>query len=114
TALTDDDIAEIASTATSVQLLIIAGRKGIGEAATDARVNRGDAAVMGKFGANAQARISHGGFVKLINAAKRDSSLTEIVASRTDLPDELKPFIGMLRRSSDAAQDSGQTAAAAG
>ena len=114
TALSDDDIAEIASTATSVQLLIIAGRKGIGEAATDALINRGDAEAMRKFVANEQARISHVGFVKLINAAKRDSSLTDIVASRADLPDELKPFIGMLRRSSDAVRGSGQTAAAAG
>ena len=30
--------------------------------------------------------------------ASCDGSLTEIVASRTDLPDELKPFIGMLRQ----------------
>jgi len=65
---------------------------------------------MRKFVVNDNARVSHIGFVKLINAAKRDGSLTEIVASRTDLPEELKPFIGMLRRSSEAAQASAQQA----
>jgi uncharacterized protein (DUF2336 family) len=113
-ALTDDDIAAVAATATSVQLLVIAGRSEIGESITDALITRGDADAMRKFVTNEHARISHIGFVKLINAAKRDCSLTEIVASRTDLPEELKPFIGMLRRSSDPAQADGQSAAAVG
>jgi uncharacterized protein (DUF2336 family) len=112
--LSDDDLVEIASTATSVQLMVIAGRSGIGETITDALLNRGGLDVMRRFVTNEHARVSHIGFVKLINAAKRDSSLTEIVASRADLPDELKPFIGMLRRSSETAQASGQSAAAAG
>jgi uncharacterized protein (DUF2336 family) len=113
-ALTDDDIAAIAATATSVQLLVIAGRNEIGEGVTDALIARGDCDAMRKFVRNEHARISHIGFVKLINAAKRDSSLTEIVASRADLPEELKPFIGMLRPSSEAAQSGGQSATAAG
>jgi uncharacterized protein (DUF2336 family) len=114
TVLADDDIAAIAATATSVQLLVIAGRNGIGESVTDALITRGDFDAMRKFVANEQARVSHIGFVKLINAAKRDGSLTELVASRADLPDELKPFIGMLRRSSDTAQAGEQSAVAAG
>jgi uncharacterized protein (DUF2336 family) len=113
-ALTDEDIAEVASTVTSVQLMVIAGRKEIGEPVTDALINRGDFDVMRRFVTNEHARISHIGFVKLINAAKRDGSLTELVASRADLPDELKPFIGMLRRASETAQAGGQSVAAAG
>jgi hypothetical protein len=84
------------------------------EKVTDALINRGDVDAMRKFVANGRARVSHVGFVKLINAAKRDNSLTEIVAGRTDLPDELKPFIAMLRRSSEPAQAGAPSAAAAG
>ena len=113
TVFTDDKLAEIIETVTSVQQLVIAGRDGIGEAVTDALINRGDIEVMRTFVTNEHARVSHIGFVKLINAAKRDGSLTEMVASRADLPDELKPFIGMLRRSSEAAQASAQAGAPA-
>ena len=102
-ALSEDDIATIAATASHNHLLVIASRDSIGEQVTDALINRGDVNAMLKFVPNEQARISHVGFVKLINAAKRESALTEIVASRADLPDELKPFIAMLRRSSEPA-----------
>jgi len=95
--LTDDDIAEIASTASPVHLMVIASRDEAGESITDALISRGDIEVLRKCVSNERARVSHVGFVKLINAAKRDGSLTDIVASRKDLPDELKPFIGMLR-----------------
>jgi len=114
TAFTDDDLAEVIETVTSVQQMVIAGRDGIGEAVTDALINRGDFEVMRRFVTNEHARVSHIGFVKLINAAKRDGSLTELVASRVDLPDELKPFIGMLRRSAETAQANAQVGAQAG
>jgi len=110
-ALTDEDIATVAATASYNHLLVIAGRDGIGESVTDALIDRGDAGAIRKFVANQQARVSHVGFVKLINAAKRDGSLGELIASRADLPDELKPFIGMLLSSSNSAQ-AGATAAA--
>jgi uncharacterized protein (DUF2336 family) len=114
-ALSEDEIAAIATTASHIHLQIIASRDSIGEKVTDALINRGDVDAMRKFVPNEQARISHVGFVKLINTAKREASLTEIVASRPDLPDELKPFIDMLRRSSEPAQaDAPATVAAAG
>ena len=113
-ALSEDEIAAIAATASHNHLQIIASRVSIGERVTDALINRGDVDAMRKFVPNEQARISHVGFVKLINAAKRENSLTEIVASRTDLPDELKPFIAMLRRSSEPAPAGASAAAAAG
>jgi len=96
-ALADDDIAEIASTASPAHLMAIANREEAGETITDALISRGDSEVLRKCVSNERARVSHVGFVKLINAAKRDGSLTDIVASRQDLPDELRPFIGMLR-----------------
>jgi uncharacterized protein (DUF2336 family) len=95
--LSDDDIAEIAVTATPPQLLAIANRAETSESITDALISRGDLEILRKCVANERARVSHVGFVKLINAAKRDSALTDMVASRQDLPVELKPFIGMLR-----------------
>jgi uncharacterized protein (DUF2336 family) len=95
--LSDDDIAEIAATATPAQLQAIANRPEPGESVTDALINRGDIEILRKCVSNERARVSHVGFVKLINAAKRDGSLTDMVASRQDLPAELKPFIGMLR-----------------
>jgi uncharacterized protein (DUF2336 family) len=113
-ALTDDEIAAIASAASHTHLLVIASRDTMDEKVTDALINRGDFEAMRKFAANAHARVSHVGFVKLINAAKRDNSLTEIVAGRTDLPDELKPFIAMLRRASEPAPAGTPSAAAAG
>ena len=96
-ALADNDIAEIAATASPVHLMVIAGRDEAGESITDALISRGDTEILRKCVANERARVSHVGFVKLINAAKRDSALTDIVACRKDLPDELKPFIAMLR-----------------
>jgi len=113
-ALSDDEIAAIASAASHTHLLFIASRDSIDEKITDALINRGDVDAMRKFVANEHARVSHVGFVKLINAAKRDNSLTEIVAGRTDLPDELKPFIAMLRRSSEPDEAGVSSAAAAG
>jgi uncharacterized protein (DUF2336 family) len=95
--LSDDDIAEIAATATPAQLQAIASRPEPGESVTDALINRGDIEILRKCVSNERARVSHVGFVKLINAAKRDGTLTDMVASRQDLPAELKPFIGMLR-----------------
>jgi uncharacterized protein (DUF2336 family) len=113
-ALRDEEIAAIAAAASHNHLLVIASRDSIDEKITDALINRGDIEAMRKFVANDRARVSHIGFVKLINAAKRDNSLTEIVACRTDLPDELKPFIAMLRRTSEPAQAGAPAAAAAG
>lgn len=112
-ALNDDEIATIAATASHNHLQVIASRNSISEKVTDALINRGDVEAMLKFVPNEQARISHIGFVKLINAAKRENALTEIVASRTDLPDELRPFIAMLRRSSEPAQTDAPAVAAA-
>ncbi|MBX9826261.1 MAG: DUF2336 domain-containing protein [Xanthobacteraceae bacterium] len=102
--LSDDDIAEIAATATPPQLMAIANRAESSESITDALISRGDIEILRKCVANERARVSHVGFVKLINAAKRDSALTDMVASRQDLPAELKPFIGMLRAQPAAKQ----------
>jgi uncharacterized protein (DUF2336 family) len=112
-ALSDSDLAQIASTSGPAHLLAIAGRDDISEQLTDILIGRGDIVVMRKFAVNERARVSHVGFVKLINAAKRDHELTEIIAARQDLPDELKPFIEMLRHGGNGAEAADQTTAAA-
>jgi len=109
-ALTDSDLAEIAPTATVAQLMVMASRPEASETLTDALINRGEIEVIRKCISNERARVSHVGFVKLINAAKRDGTLTDMVATHKDLPDELRPFIGMLR--SQAAAGGKQAATA--
>jgi len=103
TSLADSDLAAIAANATPAQLTAIASREEPGESVTDALIGRGDMEILRKCVSNQRARVSHVGFVKLINAAKRDGTLTDMVASRKDLPEELKPFIGMLRGQPGAA-----------
>ena len=92
-ALANDTIAEIAKTKSHDHLLAIASRKQIGEAVTDALIERDIPEILRKFVANDHARISHIGFAKLISAAKRDARLAQIAANRPDLPDELRPFL---------------------
>ncbi len=70
-AVSDEEIAAIASAASHTHLLVIASRDSIDEKVTDALINRGDVEAMRTFAANDRARVSHVGFVKLINAAKR-------------------------------------------
>ncbi len=75
------------------QLAAIAGRAQISESVTNVLVERGDAAVSRKVSANLGARISETGFVKLINKAKKDRELATAISSRSDLPEELVPFL---------------------
>ena len=54
---------------------------------------RGHAAVACKVTANPQARFFKPGFVKLINNAKTNKNLVELLAARTDIPPELEAFL---------------------
>jgi uncharacterized protein (DUF2336 family) len=56
--LSDDDIAEIAATATPAQLQAIANRPEPGESITDALINRGDIEILRKCVSNERARIA--------------------------------------------------------
>ena len=98
-ALMDKDIVDIAGAKGPDHLLAVAGRKQIGEAITDALIGRGIPdipEVLRRIVGNEHARISHVGFVKLLNAAKRDPQLAKMIASRGDMPAELEPFLKLI------------------
>ena len=91
--LTDEVLAEIAKTKSTRYLLMIAGRTRIGETVTDVLVDRGNADVARKVANNLGASLSELGFVKLIRRAEGDEELAAAVASRQDMPHELRPFL---------------------
>jgi uncharacterized protein (DUF2336 family) len=91
--LTDDALVEIAGTKSQKHLAAIARRAQINQIVTDVLVDRGNAEVACLVTANLGARLSEIGFVKLIKRAKADKALASAIASRTDIPSELEPFL---------------------
>ena len=91
--LSDDTLLDIAMTKWPNQLAAIAGREGLTETITDLLIDRGNADVMHKLIGNHSARISEVGFVRLIGQAKTDKTIAAAIATRTDLPLELTPFL---------------------
>lgn len=91
--LSDDTLLDIAMTKWPNQLAAVAGREGLTETITDLLIERGNADVMHKLISNHSARISEVGFVRLIGQAKTDKTIAAAIATRTDLPLELTPFL---------------------
>ena len=91
--LSDDTLVDIAMTKWPNQLAAVAGREGLTETITDLLIDRGNADVMHKLIGNHSARISEVGFVRLIGQAKTDKTIAAAIATRTDLPLELTPFL---------------------
>ena len=91
--LSDDTLVDIAMTKWPNQLAAVAGREGLTETITDLLIERGNADVMHKLISNHSARISEVGFVRLIGQAKTDKTIAAAIATRTDLPLELTPFL---------------------
>jgi uncharacterized protein (DUF2336 family) len=91
--LSDDTLVDIAMTKWPNQLAAVAGREGLTETITDLLIDRGNADVMHKLISNHSARISEVGFVRLIGQAKADKTIAAAIATRTDLPLELTPFL---------------------
>ncbi len=93
--LADDDIISICkSKEVSIGHLMALARRGVlGTTVTDALIARGGSEVMRKLVANEGAQFSHIGFVKLVSVAKNDGDLAKLIAGRSDLPDELRPFL---------------------
>lgn len=96
--LSDRTLVDIAGKKSQKHLAAIAGRMRISELVTDVLVDRGNADVSRKVTANQGARISEVGFVKLINRAKSDRDLATAISNRTDLPEELVPFLKLALR----------------
>ena len=93
--LTDDDLTGIAKNKSQRHLLAIAGRARINDVVTDVLVDRGDAKVRHKVIDNEGAHFSESGFARLVTAASVDKQLAAKVAKRTDVPEELQPFLQM-------------------
>jgi uncharacterized protein (DUF2336 family) len=91
--LTEEVLVEIAKTKGQYYLSAIAGRTCISEAVTDVLVDRGNSDVARKVANNQGACLSELGFVKLIRRAESDGELATAVASRNDMPQELRPFL---------------------
>jgi len=91
--LTDHDLVEIARHQSQAHLLAISGRSSLNTSVTDVLIERGNADVTCKMAANAGARFSEIGFVKVVHVARGNEALAIALASRSDVPDELQPFL---------------------
>jgi uncharacterized protein (DUF2336 family) len=89
----DKALVEIAITKSPAHIAAIAARPCIGEAVTDILIDQGNTEIVRSAIANAQARISEMGFVKLVNSVGCDKELATVISSRPDLPAELRPFL---------------------
>jgi uncharacterized protein (DUF2336 family) len=96
-ALADATLADIAMTKSQHHLLAIAGRKRIAEPISDALINHGNLAVALAVAGNMGARVSELGFARLIHLAKGHAALASALASRSDIPSELQPFLDLAR-----------------
>jgi uncharacterized protein (DUF2336 family) len=84
--LTDKDLIENINTKSQNHLQAITQRQSLSEPVTDALIERGNDRVVRLVVKNAGARISDGGFRKLIGKAANDEGLTRYVGARRDIP----------------------------
>lgn len=98
--LSDNDLIDIANTKTRAHLLAISARPQIGEAVTDALLQRGDRDVFRILAGNSGANFSERGFAALIRHAEVDEQLAEKVGLRLDVP--LRLFRELLLRATEA------------
>ena len=96
TAFTDRDLVGIAKTKGQGHLLAIAARQRVNDVVTDVLVERGNTAVLRKVTGNGGAKLSEDSFARLITEAKNDKPLAQLVKTREDIPEELKPFVSVM------------------
>jgi uncharacterized protein (DUF2336 family) len=84
--LTDKDLIDNVNTKSQDHLKAITQRPSLSEPVTDALIERGDERVVRLVVKNAGARISSGGFRKLVGKAANDEGLTRYVGARRDIP----------------------------
>lgn len=93
--LSDELLAEIAAAKGPKHLAAISRRSAMGETVTDILIDRGSPEIALKLVTNPHARLSEMAFVKLIKRAKTERPLANAIAGRTDLPEELMPFLNL-------------------
>jgi uncharacterized protein (DUF2336 family) len=91
----DEDLVQFVKTKRKEYLALLATRPQLSEAVTDVLIDRGDVDVMRVVTANPGAKISEGGFARLISEARQSKEITAMLLNRPDLPDELRPFAEM-------------------
>jgi uncharacterized protein (DUF2336 family) len=92
-ALGEETLCEIARTKGQLHLAAVASRPQITEKLTDILVDRGHPDIAHKLACNPGARLSMRGFSKLIKRAETDRTLADALSGRSDLPNELRPFL---------------------
>jgi uncharacterized protein (DUF2336 family) len=71
----------------------IAARPQLNEAVTDVLLKRGGPQLQRRLINNPNARISEGGFARVIMGLDGDKDLAQAIAARDDLPAELRPWL---------------------
>jgi len=99
-ALTDADLARVVAEKGMPHVMAVVGRGRLGEATSDALLERGDPRILRAIAANEAVRFSEVGIVKLIYAAKGDKELADLVVSRQDVPAEMLPFLKLADQAS--------------
>jgi uncharacterized protein (DUF2336 family) len=95
-ALSDVDLVRIARTKGQGHLLAIAARQRVNDVVSDVLIERGNKNVLRKVTGNNGAKISEDSFARLISEAKGDKTLAELVKTRPDIPEELRPFVSVM------------------
>lgn len=93
--LPDTDLIEIADRdrVDTNRLMKIALRPLLSEAVTDVLLKRGDKAIQQAVIGNPDARMSEAGFARVIMGINGDKQLAAAIAARTDVPEELRPWL---------------------
>lgn len=94
-ALSTEDLVTIAKSAKHGILLLIASRPVLETEVTDILVERGHMDVKIKAVGNRGAKFSEVTFVKLINDARKNKTLADLIGAREDLPEELRSFLAL-------------------
>jgi uncharacterized protein (DUF2336 family) len=99
--LTEQDLVASAKTQSQQHLYAIARRESISEAVTDILIDRGEPRVVHAVARNEGARISDGGFGKLVTRSGSDVELALYVGTRPDIPRD--HFLRLLETASASA-----------
>lgn len=87
--LHDDDLVEIVENRSQDHLNAISQRATVSETVTDALVKKGNDQVLGTLAGNNGARFSRDGMEIIVDKAKSNDELNEMLVSRADVPDDL-------------------------
>jgi uncharacterized protein (DUF2336 family) len=94
-ALTDTDLIEIADKdrRDPALLPLIAARARLSEAVTDILIKRGNPDLVRRIVDRPDAPISESSFARMVTSLEKDKSLAPAIATRPDLPAELRPWL---------------------